>query len=309
VFANDFKPVIPYTTKVVTLAVGQRTDVVVEAVGKPGDSYWMRSEMGNVFAGSGCSFTDGISTEAVAAVYYDGADTDSVPTTTSELTTADKVNCIGDPLSITQPLCKVPLAAEEDVDVVTLDFTFASNGTNLVWSVNNQTFRAHMNTALLENVIEGNTTFEKEWNVFKFDSSKKAIRLIMKNHFQAAHPMHLHGHDFNVLALGTGEWDGTIVNPEHTQVRDVQTLAGYNPQTQVPTYLVIQFNQDSPGVWPLHCHIAWHVSQGLYINIVERAADIKYKVPDSLQQTCTDYANWQKTNTVRAHRLNYKTIR
>jgi hypothetical protein len=68
VFANDFKPVIPYTTKVVTLAVGQRTDVVVEAVGKPGDSYWMRSEMGNVFAGSGCSFTDGISTEAVAAV-------------------------------------------------------------------------------------------------------------------------------------------------------------------------------------------------------------------------------------------------
>jgi FtsP/CotA-like multicopper oxidase with cupredoxin domain len=296
VFANDFKPVIPYSTKVVTLGVGQRSDVVVEAVGKTGDSFWMRSEMGNVFAQSGCSFTDGVSTQAVAAVYYDGADTDSVPTTVSELTTADKNACSGDDLSITQSLCKVPLAADEDVDEVTINFTFASNGTNLVWSVNNQTFRANMNTAILDNVIEGNTTFAPEWNVFSFDSTKKAIRLILKNNFQAAHPMHLHGHDFNVLAAGVGDWDRTIVNPDNTQVRDVQTLAGFNPNTQIPTFLVIQFNQDNPGVWPLHCHIAWHVSQGLYLNVLEKPESINYQVPGSIKQTCVDYSDWTNRN-------------
>ncbi len=38
---------------------------------------------------------------------------------------------------------------------------------------------------------------------------------------------------------------------------------------------MLQFNADNPGVWPFHCHIAWHVSSGLYVNIMERPADIK----------------------------------
>ncbi|KIW07373.1 uncharacterized protein PV09_02218 [Verruconis gallopava] len=296
VFANDFKPVVPYTTQVVTLLVGQRTDVVVEAVGKAGDSYWMRSEMGNALANDGCSFSDGVSTQAVAAVYYDGADTNSVPTSQNGLTPALKNACGNDPLPLTQALCPVPLAADEDVDTLTVDFTFKSNGTNLVWSVNNQTFRANMNQALLSNVIDGDFNFEKEWNVFQFDSSKKAIRIIMRNFFQNGHPMHLHGHDFNVLAVGFGEWDGTITNPTRTLVRDVGPLPPFRPDINAPAYLVIQFNQDNPGMWPLHCHIAWHVSQGLYFNVLEKPGSINYQIPGPVKQTCQDYDAWTSRN-------------
>lgn len=65
-----------------------------------------------------------------------------------------------------------------------------------------------------------------------------------------------------VLDEGVGEWDGsTIVNGANPQRRDVQLL-------QPRGYMVVQIDADNPGVWPFHCHIAWHVSAGLYINLM-----------------------------------------
>ena len=43
--ANDYVPVEPYITNVITFGVGQRTDVLVKATGKPGDTYWMRTKI------------------------------------------------------------------------------------------------------------------------------------------------------------------------------------------------------------------------------------------------------------------------
>ena len=45
VMANDFVPVEPYTTDVVTLGIGQRTDVVVEAKLPSDSAIWMRSDL------------------------------------------------------------------------------------------------------------------------------------------------------------------------------------------------------------------------------------------------------------------------
>jgi hypothetical protein len=65
-----------------------------------------------------------------------------------------------------------------------------------------------------------------------------------------------------VMYVGPGlDWNGTIVRPQNPQRRDVQTLPAFST-------LVIDIDMDNPGVWPLHCHIAWHVSQGLYVNIL-----------------------------------------
>ena len=74
--------------------------------------------------------------------------------------------------------------------------------------------------------------------------------------------MHLHGHNMFVLSEGVGTWDGSsVVNGANPQRRDVQLL-------QPNGYLVVQIDADNPGVWPFHCHIAWHVSAGLYVNIM-----------------------------------------
>ena len=97
--------------------------------------------------------------------------------------------------------------------------------------------------------------------------------------------MHLHGHNFNVLAEGFGKWDGHIMNAQNTQRRDTQLLQGGTPDN--PAYIVLQYNTDNPGTWPFHCHIAWHVSGGLYINTIEQTGLLKQRVlPPVVANVC-----------------------
>jgi FtsP/CotA-like multicopper oxidase with cupredoxin domain len=77
VIANDFVPVQPYKTKVVTLGVGQRTDVLIKATGKATDAVWMRSDLDEF-----CANNTIISPTGLAAVYYPKADKDARPKTT-----------------------------------------------------------------------------------------------------------------------------------------------------------------------------------------------------------------------------------
>ncbi|KAF1999723.1 multicopper oxidase [Amniculicola lignicola CBS 123094] len=272
VVAQDFVPIEPYTTNVVTLGIAQRTDVIVEAIGAPGDAYWMRSQLGT----NRCTLNDGISPNAVAAVYYEDADTTSVPSTTSDVTASQLALCQNDPLEQQVPLCKIPL--NEPTTVENIDLEFRSNGTNFIWFVNGQTYRGNYNQPILTQVKNGDLDFEDEWNVFNFGTNK-TVRIHLTNHGRAGgHPMHLHGHDFHVLAEGMGEWDGSIVNPSNTARRDVHMMNNAAADADgniTPSFIVIQFEQDNPGVWPLHCHLAWHVSGGLFLNVLERPEDIQ----------------------------------
>jgi hypothetical protein len=63
---------------------------------------------------------------------------------------------------------------------------------------------------------------------------------------------------------------------------------------------VFQIEADNPGTWPFHCHIAWHISTGLYINILERPADIQkdMAIPSIMAQTCRDWWAWTGNNVV-----------
>lgn len=195
IIANDFIPIQPYSTNVVTLGVGQRSDVILEANMGSSDAFWIRSELGNL--GTGCSFTDGVSTQAVAALYYENANTAQVPTTSTSMTAAQIADCGNDPLSITQPFCAMtPPATPAVTETVTI--SFGSNGTSFLWFMNNQTFRGDYNDPVLLDVRDKKMNFKPEYNVFNFGTNS-SIRLIVRNDFQfGAHPMHLHGHDYEV---------------------------------------------------------------------------------------------------------------
>ena len=272
VIAVDFVPVEPYETNVVTLAIGQRTDVIVEAIGEPGDAYWMRAQLPT----GGCTLADGISPNAVAAVYYEDADTDSVPDTESDVTTDQLSACKNDPLTDAIPLCKIPI--EEPAITQTINFDFGSNGTNFVWFVDNSSYRGDYNAPTLFSAKDGKFDFDEGYNVYDFSAAGNgSVRIELINHsLFGGHPMHLHGHDFHVLAEGYGTWDGTVTNPENTVRRDVQFLQNAQNTTDgiVPAYMVLQYVQDNPGVWPLHCHLAWHVSAGLFMQVLERKDEI-----------------------------------
>lgn len=90
------------------------------------------------------------------------------------------------------------------------------------------------------------------------------------------HPIHLHGHDFWIIGQATGIFsvDTSALNLINPPRRDVATLPGNG-------YLAIAFKKDNPGAWLLHCHIAWHASQGLAMQFVEREADIAVSLTDT----------------------------
>ncbi len=85
----------------------------------------------------------------------------------------------------------------------------------------------------------------------------------------------------------------TLPPPFHPPPFPQSTHPCPHPTQSTPTnpFQVFQWTQDNPGIWPFHCHIAWHVSGGLYANIMERPADIKnLRVPSTTYQNCRDWA-------------------
>lgn len=74
------------------------------------------------------------------------------------------------------------------------------------------------------------------------------IAVMMHNMTAMAHPMHLHGHYFKVVALNNTAIDGAI--------RDVVLV----PPMETVT---IAFDADNPGSWPFHCHHAYHMNSGM----------------------------------------------
>lgn len=125
--------------------------------------------------------------------------------------------------------------------------------------MNNIFFRGNYDNPILLLAKLGNTSYpdDPQWNVYNFGSNS-SIRIVIRNMGDLAHPMHLHGHTPWVLAEGVGTWDGIVTRPANPARRDVQIMRGATPDG--PGYLVLQFEADNPGVWPLHCHISWYVA-------------------------------------------------
>jgi FtsP/CotA-like multicopper oxidase with cupredoxin domain len=81
------------------------------------------------------------------------------------------------------------------------------------------------------------------------------VELVMRNTTMMSHPMHLHGHSFQVTEI-----DG---NPLAGAVRDVILLP---PQTTVK----VVFDADNPGLWAYHCHNLYHMAAGMFATVVYR---------------------------------------
>ncbi len=59
-------------------------------------------------------------------------------------------------------------------------------------------------------------------------------------------------------------------------------------------YLVLAFKSDNPGAWLLHCHIAWHASSGLALQILEREPeiDVSNASMKAINETCIEWKKW-----------------
>jgi Multicopper oxidase len=105
--------------------------------------------------------------------------------------------------------------------------------------------------------------------------------------------IHLHGHDFALLQQSNENWNGSNFKPNYNNPprRDVVLLP-------IRGFVVIAFKADNPGAWLLHCHIAWHASSGLALQILERQEEAnRVFTPDKLKRVdkgCTEWRDWFK---------------
>lgn len=84
---------------------------------------------------------------------------------------------------------------------------------------------------------------------------------------------------------------------------DPATLTWDNPPRRDTTilpgggWLVIAFPTDNPGAWLMHCHIAWHIGEGLGVQFLESVDSIT--TPDAAwQQTCTNWDTYYNNDPV-----------
>ncbi|KAI1379954.1 putative multicopper oxidase [Hypoxylon crocopeplum] len=280
VIAYDFVAIDPYDTQVVTLGVGQRADVLVNAHAKPGSAFWLRSNL------TTCSSANEPS--ALAAIYYEGADKNSVPTSTP-WDIPDPGTCANDDLALTKPY--YPMALPPPSFTQHMDINYFTNSTgHLLWEFGGVTARVDYNDPTLLRAHDAGSGFQPDLNVIDYGTNT-SIRIIVNNPTPSAHPMHAHGLNMYILAAGSGNYSETnstlnVINPMR---RDVQMVSANG-------YIVVQMDTaDNPGIWPFHCHVSWHASAGFFSQMLFQPDELAKKmleVPHEVQQTCREWAEF-----------------
>ncbi len=81
------------------------------------------------------------------------------------------------------------------------------------------------------------------------------VELVMHNETMMAHPMHLHGHSFQV-----------------TEINDRKLAGAVRDSILVPPHAVVKvvFDADNPGIWAYHCHNLYHMAAGMFTTVVYR---------------------------------------
>jgi FtsP/CotA-like multicopper oxidase with cupredoxin domain len=78
-----------------------------------------------------------------------------------------------------------------------------------------------------------------------------------------SHPVHLHGHKFQVLETGLIEDvnERSEIRPKTDFSRDKLAFKD-TVLLPFPGYVRLRFRANNPGFWLFHCHFDWHITIG-----------------------------------------------
>lgn len=78
------------------------------------------------------------------------------------------------------------------------------------------------------------------------------VEMVLRNRTAMPHPIHLHGHHFQMVAIDGARFLGAV--------RDTVLVP---PQQSV----TLAFDADNPGHWALHCHHLYHMAAGMMTSL------------------------------------------
>jgi FtsP/CotA-like multicopper oxidase with cupredoxin domain len=90
------------------------------------------------------------------------------------------------------------------------------------------------------------------------------VGIAFTNSTNMGHPMHLHGHDFQVVGIDGEKLSGAL--------RDTLMVPPGSKMT-------VAFDADNAGVWPMHCHLLYHLDTGMFTVVRYDGADAKFWQP------------------------------
>ncbi|KAI3476732.1 hypothetical protein L1887_61696 [Cichorium endivia] len=106
-------------------------------------------------------------------------------------------------------------------------------------------------------------------------SEPVTLELVINNADEAAHPFHLHGHRFHVVALsessvGVGAYQPHGPNDDAQWFNEAEAV--YRDTVSVPRrgFAVLRWKLDNPGVWAMHCHVLVHMQTGMALAVVDQ---------------------------------------
>ena len=112
----------------------------------------------------------------------------------------------------------------------------------------------------------------------------KVIDILINSLDEGAHPFHLHGHQFWIMASGAHgdfNWNSyPTLNLTNPMRRDTMTVDAFG-------WALIRFKADNPGLWAFHCHISWHMEAGLLMQFQTRNDIMKgWTIPSDVLALC-----------------------
>ena len=109
------------------------------------------------------------------------------------------------------------------------------------------------------------------------------VELVISNTTRMSHPMHLHGHVFEVTEIDGQKIDGakrdTILVPPKSTIKVV-------------------FDANNPGVWAYHCHILYHLATGMFTVLKYENADTRFWKPDDTSSELENPLELNNANAV-----------
>ncbi|CZT07190.1 related to laccase precursor [Rhynchosporium agropyri] len=294
VVAADFVPVQSFTTSSLFLAIGQRYDVMIDA-DQPVGNYWFNVTMSNPICGrSNNPFPASIFRYAGAP----GSNPTIKGTPPVDPNCADSTNF--------QPIVQrqAPTTSfTPSTNGLPVTFDVTGDATTVQWKVNNSAIKVDWSRPTLQYVLEGNTSYPREENIIQLPNANVWSMWLVENLSPVPHPMHLHGHDFLILGRSPALAGLPAGAPRRfNPAADTSSLQTNNPLrrdvTMMPGFgwIVVAFKTDNPGAWLFHCHIAWHVSQGLSVQFLERVNNIPTAMNlAGITPTCNAWRAWYPT--------------
>ncbi|KAH8902464.1 multicopper like protein [Coniochaeta sp. PMI_546] len=302
VIEADGTLVDPYPVHRLAIHVAQRYSVVLTTNQSTSTNYWIRAAM-NTFCFTGDNPV--LDPTTMAVVSYSGNNT-IAPAVNSSVDWKDAYDIVCQDLDPTLLVPALRTAPPPATKFYRVDFSFGIGAYQLDYAkVNGTTWSPLGNSTTLIEAVDGlgkgeAGKFGVAGQVGAFESNQfvvglsngsvEVVDVLIYSLDEGSHPFHLHGHQFWILETGSGSFDWknyySSIMPSKPDVtgnalrRDTLTIKPY-------AWALIRFVADNPGLWALHCHIAWHMEAGLLMQFMSRADVLgTMKIPDDVRALC-----------------------